>query len=434
MKNLTLKLAFLICIYSQAQNNTILTDVSIVDVENGKILTKQNIVIQNETITAILPSLKNQKKEGYKMVDCKNKYVVPGYIDAHAHIPDSNNGDSYDAYFLSYLYNGVTSLRVLRYSEKNATYRDSINRNKYVGPNLFLCQPPISKFNGYDELVNQFDYYRKNGYNFVKYLCCLTKNQLDSVTAILQQKSIPIVGHVHEEGILYNVQHKFRSIEHLKPFVKALKKDSATVYSYTKYIVDNNTFICPTYFWYYYSWDQIMKKELYMFPELEFVPAKTLSAWKKEYEKYETTFILAKNDQYLQEKKDFKADLKKFDRYAKYLSEHKVKLLVGSDDQAFGVPGFSYHREIAFFKNAGISNFNILNAITTNAALCLFMDKSIGKVKETYQADLVILNGNPLENIENLKNIHYVIKSGRCYNIDEIKEKLVNAVKSENEK
>ena len=46
MKNLTLKLAFLICIYSQAQNNTILTDINIVDVENGKILTKQNIIIQ----------------------------------------------------------------------------------------------------------------------------------------------------------------------------------------------------------------------------------------------------------------------------------------------------------------------------------------------------------------------------------------------------
>ncbi|PBQ33243.1 hypothetical protein CNR22_16165 [Sphingobacteriaceae bacterium] len=425
---------FLNCALAFGQTKIIFSNVNVVDVENGSLIKNTNVIVEEGKIKTISPDLKKVKISKYKVIDCSNKYMVPGYIDSHAHLPSGESPYDYDTYFLSYLANGVTSLRVLRFDAKNETFRDSVTKKKYLGTNLFLTQPPITKFLGYDAFKKQVDTYKSRGYDFVKYLCCLNKKQLDSISMILNEKSIPLVGHVHNEGALFTIQHKFRSLEHLEPFVKPLKRDSAATYDLAKAMKENNTFICPTYFWYYYSWDQFSKEEIYAYPELEFVPASVTALWKKEFEEYEASFIIAKREQYKTEREVFKSDLQKFDRFANYLNKSGVKLLVGSDDQSFGVPGFAYHREIAYFKNAGIPNADILKGMTSYGAECLSQDKTLGKIKENYKADLVILNDNPLDNTEHLKNISAVVKSGDYYEISQLRSKLKNAVTKANGK
>jgi imidazolonepropionase-like amidohydrolase len=114
------------------------------------------------------------------------------------------------------------------------------------------------------------------------------------------------------------------------------------------------------------------------------------------------------------------------------MDKNKVKLLVGSDEAAFIVPGFGFHRELELFKKSGLNNKTILKAATINGAECLFENKNIGSVEVNKVADLVILTDNPLIDISNLKKIQGVIKFGKYYAAEQLEALLQKSVANGN--
>jgi imidazolonepropionase-like amidohydrolase len=91
-----------------------------------------------------------------------------------------------------------------------------------------------------------------------------------------------------------------------------------------------------------------------------------------------------------------------------------VKYLTGSGTTAFGtMPGISLHTEIELLTSrVGLPPRQALAAATSNFG-AIFGWKKIGQVKAGYNADLLVLNANPLEDIHNLKNIQTVILNGQ---------------------
>ena len=82
-----------------------------------------------------------------------------------------------------------------------------------------------------------------------------------------------------------------------------------------------------------------------------------------------------------------------------------VGLLLGSDaPQVFDVPGFSIHHELKYMVDAGLTPYQALLTGTVNPAKYFNRD-DMGMIKPGYVSDLVLLDGNPLENIENTKKI-----------------------------
>ena len=65
------------------------------------------------------------------------------------------------------------------------------------------------------------------------------------------------------------------------------------------------------------------------------------------------------------------------------------------------------------WKDAGIPPMYILKCMTSNAAELLGADAELGKIQEGYVADIVAFSKNPLEDIENIKSVHFVMKTGR---------------------
>ena len=101
----------------------------------------------------------------------------------------------------------------------------------------------------------------------------------------------------------------------------------------------------------------------------------------------------------------------------KNLQDNKVKLLAGSDCGAFNsyvYPGISLHQELKALVKAGLSPLQALQTSALNGAKFL-KKENIGSIKENYKADLVILNANPLENIDETTNINLVIKNGKVF-------------------
>lgn len=89
-----------------------------------------------------------------------------------------------------------------------------------------------------------------------------------------------------------------------------------------------------------------------------------------------------------------------------------VGFLAGTDEGTVGVyPGFSLHDELELLVSAGLSPMEALQAATRNAALCLGLEKT-GTITEGNDADLVLLDADPLERIGNTRRIAAVIRGG----------------------
>ena len=96
------------------------------------------------------------------------------------------------------------------------------------------------------------------------------------------------------------------------------------------------------------------------------------------------------------------------------LHEAGAGILLGSDaPQIFNVPGFSLHRELELMVAAGLSPFEALQSGTTNVAQ--FLGMRTGVIERGYEADLVMLDSNPLEDISNSRRVHGVMLRGDWY-------------------
>lgn len=95
-----------------------------------------------------------------------------------------------------------------------------------------------------------------------------------------------------------------------------------------------------------------------------------------------------------------------------FFASKGIHYLTGSGADVFGtMPGISLHTEMEIFSSFGMTNRQVLAAATNNFSLIMGWT-NIGKVEKGRQADLLVLDGNPLENLENLKKIRYLFLNG----------------------
>lgn len=107
------------------------------------------------------------------------------------------------------------------------------------------------------------------------------------------------------------------------------------------------------------------------------------------------------------------------------MNEAGAGLLLGSDSpQIFNVPGFAIHRELKFLVAAGLSPYEALLTGTVNPARFLGKLDEWGTVEAGKQADLVLLDQNPLTDIAASRRVHGVMLRGRWVPKSEIKAML----------
>ncbi len=97
-----------------------------------------------------------------------------------------------------------------------------------------------------------------------------------------------------------------------------------------------------------------------------------------------------------------------------YESGGESLLIVGTDEPVYTslLPGFAYHRELLAMTYAGLPPAVVLKAATINGANALGIEVRLGSVEPGKLADLVVVRGNPLDDIKAARNIRVVIKDG----------------------
>src|SRR5580658_8274657 len=94
-----------------------------------------------------------------------------------------------------------------------------------------------------------------------------------------------------------------------------------------------------------------------------------------------------------------------------------VPIVAGTDQT---VPGHSLHREIELYVQAGFTPMEAIQAATIVPARVMGLDKEVGTVEAGKRADVIILDGNPLESIHNIRKVEFVITNGVMYNSAEL--------------
>jgi imidazolonepropionase-like amidohydrolase len=114
------------------------------------------------------------------------------------------------------------------------------------------------------------------------------------------------------------------------------------------------------------------------------------------------------------------------------IQQSGIRIIAGSDAAALNTyvyPAESFIQELEIFRDAGLTPIQILQAATINGAIFFGMEKTTGSIDTGKNADLVVLNENPLENINAVRNINSVIVRGKYYSRADLDKMLDNARK-----
>jgi imidazolonepropionase-like amidohydrolase len=90
-----------------------------------------------------------------------------------------------------------------------------------------------------------------------------------------------------------------------------------------------------------------------------------------------------------------------------------VKIATGTDGD--GRNAGTNYREVEYFVRSGIPNNDALKMATVNSAELLGFADSLGSIEKGKFADIIAINGNPLENIKDIENVTFVMKEGRVF-------------------
>ena len=149
---------------------------------------------------------------------------------------------------------------------------------------------------------------------------------------------------------------------------------------------------------------------------LQFVPESMIENWKT------FNFNLGWSEE---DYERAKAAWSKVEKFTKLLHDSGIMLTAGTDANNPWIPaGESFHRELKLLADSGISNSDVLKIATINGAKLLDIDHRTGSVVEGKEADLVLLNKNPLVDILNTRSVEYVIINGKVLNPEEVSEQI----------
>lgn len=462
MMNRFMKYLFFLLVPFQlfAQKSSLLLQhVNVVDVETGKVLAKQNVLIVGNRIEKI--TSKAIVAKNVININCSGKFLIPGLWDMHIHVFNNISERSPNEYYHPlFIANGVTSVRDMWTKPKNINYVKQWRWNAEASPGMLPRYVSVGTLiDGVPHVWPNSDTVRnaeearvmvrdikKGGIDFFKVYSNLSREAYFAIADECKKLNFPFAGHVpngvsmleasnagqkSQEHVGYwamftelsNEQEKFKNI---KPneFTPALRTElfqsiseqKATALAAT--FVKNGTALCPTLVQYRGAMiadDQ----QIHADDRLQYVDSFDKNSWAAIPSSYRQPKSL--RDMRYQKGLDIVG----------MLHRGGVLILAGTDlGNPFVYAGFSLHDELLLLVKAGLSPLAALQAATLNPAKYVGRHNEVGTITEGKLADLVLLDDNPLTNISNTKKITAVIYGGKLLKKNALDKMLQEAKES----
>ncbi len=409
-------------VFSQDSYDIVFKNVNIVSMENDKVLLNQNIAILNGKIM-VIENAKKSKLKAKKTIDLKGKYIMPSLADAHVHLPETE--EELQRMFDLNLINGVTKLRSMRGDWKHKEWQNKYNTINSFYPKIYLSAPPISR--NTEASVEQLEEFvkavKESNYGFIKILSIKNQEIFTKLDDLCKKYDVPLGGHFPRlamgnslnEDVFFNSNYK--SIEHLGGLVGEPNLFESRIQAIKK----NNIYICPTLLWYSIGSGQYTNEQLQKLHGMEFVSNTTMQEWLTKTQEYRNKMgEQAIKDEVAKELKDLE---EKYQVIAR-LQKEGIKMLLSPDASSkYMMTGCNVINEMELLQNAKLSNFEILQMATTNFSD--FFNANYGLIKVGKDADFIVLENSPLEDLQTLKNV-----KGVYFNFNYLDTKALEKMKN----
>jgi len=415
-------------------NSYAITDVAVVDVEQGSILPDQTVIIEDDLIRAVGPRAGLTVPNGARVIDGRGLYLMPGLVDAHIHYFDQ------EVFGRVLIANGVLLARDMGLPTKQAVkLREALMRGATIGPELIVTgsildgDPPIIPaisigLTTPEEARAAVRKQAEAGVDQIKVYSRLDKDVFLAIVDEAQQVGLKVVGHVPDSiGIEEAAAAGLDSSEHLFGFDKVVAKllgayvrqtyagmgaeagylqrlgevDPAELQGVYQRLRASGLTVCPTVIVFKIG-----------------TAYKAIQSGNFQGSEYISPFILGLwQSQWAQQ-----SDLPDFiwqnwAQMVKGLHDAGVPLMVGTDLVTPGIiPGEAVHQEMAIWQDAGIPPADVLRGATLVPVQFMGLDDRLGTVAAGKTASLVLVKGNPLEDIRNARLIEGVCQRGTYYN------------------
>ncbi len=447
------------------------TNVNLIPMTSEIVIEDQTVLVSGSDIIDIGPADELKIPRGSQVIDGQGAYLMPGLADMHAHTRIST-GQWAQPWedpkiwpvhpLILYLANGVTTIRDLNAMDELGTYpqqlRDEIQEGTRVGPMIYTSgeKLEVSPLGDPAGLVRQN---KEKGYDLIKIYAYLSVADFQATMKEAKRLGIYTAGHipfsVGLEGVLSAGMDEIAHVEELdweffefdrsrqlQPdewfpiliqavlqeldlsssnyFADFESENQSTLEKIANQLSTTGVSVCTTVNIAEIMWLKQFHPDAFLArPENKFLDPKYLETVRrgKEYQQLECRGI-----------EDICAIKYDFDRWIlSGLHSAGVQLLLGTD--ALGgigiVPGFSVHDELRILVENGFTPYEALLTGTVNAARVVEKMTGVGNfgtIEVGNRADLILVRGNPLEDISVIREPLGVMAAGRWFSAEHLSE------------
>lgn len=423
-------------------------DVTVVSVDDGKLLPGQTVLTRDGRIVAVGPASSVSIPSDAQRVDGRNRYLVPGLADMHVHfsrapVPGKevewgtlDHRERNTLYSFLYIANGVTTVREMWGSPQTDELAESIRSGKLPGPTIYSTGPNTdgnppswkearSVTNAAEaEAAVRAD--KAQGYVGIKVYDALTLELYRAIVDAAKKVDLPVMGHVPWAIPLEEViRARQKSIEHIDSFLTELSPepraeavklsgqqlyggaiDAGKLEHFSRAMQEAGIWVCPTIAVY-----QMEFPKDRIGTGMQYVPPRYFAKLIENFEESGFPEAALEIGYGLKVLRAFHAA--------------GVRLLPGTDSSRPNVvPGFALHDELAYFVAAGMTPQQALAAATSGPAEFLGLEHEFGRIEVGKRADMILLEANPLQDIGNLRRQAGVVVRGEWFDASRIQQQL----------
>ena len=461
---------------SSTQEGLCLKNITVVDTYSGALTPRAEVTVQGGRIVSVRTDGSGEVPVGTRTIDGTGKYVIPGYADMHVHSMEQAHPEDNAAVLLAH---GITSIRQMAGTPALLEKRKRGELDFGTSAPELLAMPGAiltgSNAATPEQAVKEVRKQKAQGADFIKTIS-VTPKTFFAALAEARQLGMKYGGHLspgvdlmkasdaglsfieHLGGpfemtliqcskvswlihlmmalkppapfklseedmnsltgqlivanpILFMLRSRPKGLEQSKKLIDSFSEDKCKKLAAT--FAKNGTWQCPT----------LIRSETMRFadqprfteaPETRYLPAELRAVYKTFSEEYAAKLTPEYRD-ILRRHKELAL------RVLRIFEEGGVPLMSGSDyGGGWVIPGVSLHQEFDLLGEAGLTPLRVLQMTTIDAARFMERQTTMGTVEAGKDANLVLLEKNPIASVKNLHTISAVVRGGRYYTTEEL--------------
>lgn len=380
--------------------------VNVIHADREQVLEDQTVVVRGGLIAEVGPSAKVRVPGGALRVSGRGKYLTPGLVDMHAHLNSPRE-------LPLYLANGVTTVYNLNGRPAHLSWREEVKRGELAGPNIYACGPTIRVLSKAEDARRIIEEQHRAGYDSIKIYNWVSKEAYEVLIGEARKRGMLVVGHIPREPGFEGTLKARQAVAHAEEFVYTFFDDKVDDDSRLPEAVRKTREAGVPVIATLVAFDHIIRQAedlpaLLAAPETKYLAPWVRDEWAPGKNLYQRRFANPESIAYLNK------SLALQKKFVMELHRAGGRVLTGTDAMNMGVvPGFSLHEELRNLIGLGFTPLEALRAGTSYPAEFLSPAGEFGAVAAGKRADLVLVEGNPLEDISRLSDPAGVMVRGR---------------------